>query len=473
MLPRPIHWHEGMFLRPHHFQAAQRLSFHVNGLASKWDLHFNWGVRALEIDTDALANYRLEIRRLKARLPDGTMISIPEDGILPTVNLKPVFEKNQAVTVFLAVPVLRMGHANASNNGGEGARYTLEEAAVEDENTGQDPQPIAFRNFNLRLLLSTQDQAGYEALPLARINKSARAEATPEVDKAYIPPLLACDAWKPMQVEILQALYHRIGKVMEQTALQVVNQGINFGGGAGDTFIFEQLRILNEAYALLGVVAFVPGTHPLPAFTELCRLIGQLAIFDEKNRRTPELPQYDHDDLGGCFYRLLALFNDLLNRGVKTGYEERPFKGAGLRMQVTLEPKWLEPNWQMFIGVQSTLPAQECVTLLTTAGKMDMKCGSSQRVDEIFTYGMQGLRLAHSPTPPRSLPSLEKLIYFQVDRQSQQQEWQEVRNSMTLAIRFNSNLIVGGLEDKRDVRIQTEGAKSTIMSFILYVVPKE
>jgi type VI secretion system protein ImpJ len=476
MLLQPVHWHEGMFLRPHHFQAAQRLSFQLSSLASKWDLHFNWGLRTIQINLDALANFRLEVPTLKARLGDGTLVCIPEDGILPVLNLKDAFDREQTVTVYLAVPVLRLGHANVvTGNNSEGGRFLVQSLDIEDENTGLDPQPMQIRRLNLKLLLSTQEHVGYTVLPIARLEKSSRADAVPQLDPTYIPPILACDAWRGLQVDILQTLYHRFGKVLQVRATQIVNQGITFGaGGQGDALLFEQLRLLNEAYALLSVLAFVPGIHPLPAFMELCRLVGQLAIFDEATRRTPELPQYDHDDLGGCFYRLLLYINDLIGKGGGvSAYEERPFIGAGRRMQVTMEPKWLEPAWQMFVGVQSMLPADECVKLFTTPGKMDMKIGSSQRVDEIFQLGLQGLRFAHASSPPRVLPALATLIYFQVDRQAQQQEWQDVHRSLTLAIRLNENLLIGDIQGQREVRVRTEGGKTTAMQFTLYVVPKD
>ncbi len=479
MLLQPVHWHEGMFLRPHHFQAAQRLTFQLTGLASKWDLHFNWGLREIQLNLDALANYRLEVSQLKARLGEGTHICIPEDGILPVLNLKDVFDREQSVTVFLGVPVLRLGHANvvtgnASSNHSAAGRYLVDSMEIEDENTGLDPQPMQIRRLNLKLLLSNQDHLGYAVLPIARLEKSARAEAVPQLDPTYIPPILACDAWKGLQVDILQTLYHRIGKILQVRATQVVGQSITFGaGGQGDALLLEQLRLLNEAYALLSVLAFVPGIHPLPPFMELCRLVGQLAIFDPSSRRTPELPQYDHDDLGGCYHKLLRLLNDLLGKGPDTaGYEERPFMGAGLRMQVTMEPKWLEPAWQMFVGVQSMLPPDECVKLLTRGG-LDMKIGSSQRVDEIFQLGMQGLRFAHTPEPPRVLPKLNNLVYFQVDRQAQQEEWQAVHKTLSLAVRLNQNRMVGEIQGQREVRIRTEGEKTTSMAFTLYVVPKD
>ncbi len=136
-------------------------------------------------------------------------------------------------------------------------------------------------------------------------------------------------------------------------ANQVVSRGITFDSQAqGDPLIFEQLRELNSAYPTLGILAFAEGVHPFGAYVEMCRLVGQLSIFGA-TRRPPELPRYDHDDLGGCFYRVKQHIDSLLNILIEPEYKERPFIGAGLRMQVALEPAWLESVWQMYVGVQS------------------------------------------------------------------------------------------------------------------------
>ena len=36
------------------------------------------------------------------------------------------------------------------------------------------------------------------------------------------------------------------------------------------------------------------------------------------------------------------------------------------------------------------------------AGQLDMKIGSSEKVDRIFQMGAAGLKFAHQPTPPRT-----------------------------------------------------------------------
>jgi hypothetical protein len=63
-----------MFLRPHHFQAAGRNFADVVRQQIQWDNHYSWGLRSIDIDNDALRNYRFVIHRLRARLRDGTVI---------------------------------------------------------------------------------------------------------------------------------------------------------------------------------------------------------------------------------------------------------------------------------------------------------------------------------------------------------------------------------------------------------------
>lgn len=477
MALRPVHWHEGMFLRPHHFQAASRYQTALVARTEKWNAHYNWGVRSIELDETALSNSRLVIRSLRARLHDGTPVAIPDDTNLPEINLKPAFERETAVMVYLGLPVLHSGRPNVSKNDtADALRYLIETNALEDENTGQNPQDIDVRLLNLRLLLSTDDMQGYETLPLARLIKSAAAEGAPELDLSYVPPLLATDAWKPLNTEVLHKVFDRVGRKLNLLADQIVNRGITFDSQAqGDRKTFEQVRILSEASALFNMLFFAEGVHPFTAYGELCRLVGQLAILGAQ-RRPPDLPRYDHDDLGKCFYTALRHIDDLLNIIEEPIYKERPFIGSGLRMQVSLESSWLEPQWLMFVGMRSPLAAEDAQKLMTKDPRsghgLDMKIGSSERADEIFKLGLPGLRFNYNPKPPRALPSIPGLIYFEVDRASQKEEWARVQQTLTLAIRMNERLIDGNIQGQKRLTIRTSG-QNTWVELTLFVMPQE
>src|SRR5262249_904759 len=106
MTDRAVHWYEGMFLWPQQMQAAERFGLRQLYLSHKWDLYHDWGLREVELDVGALATYRFAVKRLQARLRDGTMVCVPDDGSLAAVELRPAFQRGGDVTIYLAVPRL-------------------------------------------------------------------------------------------------------------------------------------------------------------------------------------------------------------------------------------------------------------------------------------------------------------------------------------------------------------------------------
>jgi type VI secretion system protein ImpJ len=158
--------------------------------------------------------------------------------------------------------------------------------------------------------------------------------------------------------------------------------------------------------------------------------------------------------------------DELLDVVIEPEYKERPFIGAGLRMQVALEPAWLEAGRELFVGVQSQLTAEQTEKLLNRV--LDTKIGISDRVDEIFRLGQAGLKFAYADRPPRALPQRPGLCYFQIDRGEQVQEWDAVKHSLTLAIRLNENLIHGNIQGERVLTINT-GGQTLQLQFLLLV----
>lgn len=471
MTARAVHWHEGMFLRPHHFQALQRHWSYQNQRNDKLDHYYNWGLRSIDLDRDALSNFRFEVHSLAVRLRDGTMVEIPGDGVLPAMELKGLFDEHRSAIVYLALPMMNLAKANVAERGPiDGARYLVDLQELEDENTGVNPQPLSVRLLNFKYLLSTQEKAGYDVIPLARLQKSMRSDAAPELDESYIPPVLACDAWKTLTVGILRNLCDRIGKKIETIATQISARGITLDSrGQGDAALVAQLWELNEAYARMSIWCFSPGVHPFQAYVDLAGLVGRLSFFTATHR-PPDLPKYDHDDLGTCFWTVKRYIDEFLELMVEPAYKERPFVGTGLRMQVAIEPSWLDSAWQMFIGVQSPLPPEELTRLLTVPGQLDMKIGSSERVDAIYRLGQAGLQFSPRPQPPNVLPSLPGLIYFQVRRDQANVEWQNVQRSLALALRLNENRIAGNIQGQRVLNV-TMGPQQTVpLQFTLYVI---
>lgn len=470
MTPRPVHWHEGMFLRPHHFQAADRYTARLVNQTVRAAQWYGWGFLKCKVDPEALGGFRFVVRELEARFRDGTTIVLPDDGPLPDFDLKPHFMGRSTVDVFLAVPKWRSGQPNVPNPAiTNPTRFLVGPLPTEDENTGSNPQTLQYRAPGVRVLLNDDDQSGYEVLPLARLEKTDRAEATPRLSGAFIPPVLVCDAWPVLHAAILQEIYFRLNKKIEVVAGQVVSRGISFDSrNPGDPRRMYKLSVMNEGYSVLTNLAFAPGVHPWEAYIELTRLVGQLSILG-KSARPPEIPRYDHDDPTGCFWTIKRHIDALLE-GDDPTYDERPFVGQGKRMQVELESKWLEAGWHMFLGVRSNLSPDDCVRMLKRPEYLGMKIGSSDRVDQIFMLGQEGLKFQKSTLVPSDLPREPNLAYFDITRESATNEWAHVQKAKTLAIRIQDKSVVGSIDGQRDLTIKTGGSPATF-NFTLYLVP--
>ena len=467
MTHQAVHWGEGLFLRPHHFQAAERYLREEIRLAENWNVPYDYGLRKIEFDADALANWRIVLRACHIRLRDGSHIRFPENADIPPLQLpKNLFEKQSRVMVYLGLPRFRSGHRNANIPGGDpNCRYVIESQEVEDENEPGNPQPIEFRWPHVRLLLDNADLAGYDALPLMRLKRAEAPEAPPQIDPEYIPPVLACDAWPNLQHDILDSICSRMGSRVESLTRQVFDRHVAFESGhREDLELLLQLHSMNIALGYLWNLPHITGLHPLTAYMELCRAVGLLAIF-RAERRFPELPHYDHDDLAQCFYAVKRWLE-----GEEAAPEpiKRPFVGAGLQMQVHLEREWLEPSWAFYIGVQSSLSYREVVDLVR--GDLNMKVGSTRQVDTIFAKAQAGVALQPDPEAPRCLPG-GNWTYFKVDRSTY--AWKDVEETLNLGIRINDTQVDGSIDGASDIRLKLEDGRLVKMTFALFAVPDQ
>ncbi|MEX2559783.1 MAG: type VI secretion system baseplate subunit TssK [Pirellulales bacterium] len=485
----PVHWSEGMFLRPHHFQAADRYWAETLQTSEQWDHQFNYGLRRLEISQEALANSQFQVSMCQARLRDGTLVALGHGEELDRVDLGPAieqmnaalgnlqidlkegFEGEQVIKVYLAVPKLKMGAVNvAPGRDGQLHRFSEVKQSLQDESQGGNDQELGLKSMSVRLLLSTQDLAGYEVLPIAAIQRAGDREATPRLDARYIPPLLAVDAWPGLSRGIVRAIYDIVGNKIKVLSQQVLSRGVTLvSQEPGDLDRLLMLSQLNESYAVLSVLSFAPGVHPFIAYGELVRLVGKLSIFGSE-RAAPEIPRYDHDDLAGIFYWVKQQIELLLGSVRDYEYEQRFFVGQGLGMQVALDAKWLNADWQWYVGVaRGNISEKECQDLLS-AGQLDWKLGSARQVQILFENRAEGLLLVPLARAPRALPATGDWVFYEVSRQNA--AWKDVHETQTLAMRVKDSLIVNrdSLQGQRKLILNYRG-KQAAVQFALFAVP--
>ncbi|MCA9128402.1 MAG: type VI secretion system baseplate subunit TssK [Planctomycetales bacterium] len=454
-----VNWSEGMFLRPQHFQAAERFRDEV--LAENIDFcsPYAYGLQRITISAEALANGSLEFGSLRARWRDGTIICQDETHVERVElgqRLNPKDVGNEPITVYLGLPILQEGQPNvAVGTTGGNQRYVEFRRPADDESTGGNRQEIALRQLNHRILFSHEELAGFDLLPIARLAKSASEDGTYVVDSHYFPPSLATQAW-PELSGIIRSIYDTIGSRIQALSEIAHDKKITFSSQSqGDLEKILLIHALNEAYAELGCLAFAGGVHPMVAYTALCRIVGRCAVFSPE-LTIEQVPKYDHEDLATIFRWALDEIRRLIFSVKEDEYEQRYFVGSGRGMLVQLEPEWFGLEWDWFFGVDPVnIGRDECFQLLKDS--IDWKLGSSDKVEEYMTLRKRGIKLRPVPQVPSALPKRGNWVYFQIRREDD--AWNHVQATQTMAMRVRSEQIANldSLEGARRLRLSIDG----------------
>ena len=482
----PVHWSEGLFLRPHHFQALERSWSEQSSASTFASDPCSYGVVSVEIDSTALANRQIQLRSCRARMRDGTIVWLEQGGEPDRLNLGQAsaavemlsaaladpLQQVDTVRIYLAVPRYDPVSANVAPPGAaDRSRNLLVRQPVQDETAGGNDQEIEFRRLNVTLKVSTEDLSGFELLPIAQVRRAGNRETAPEIDSDYFPPMLSIDAWRPLGLDVVRGVYDMVSRKVEVLSAQATSRQVGFSSSEpGDLDRLMMLSKLLEARSVLRVIAFAAGIHPRTAYAELCRVAGQLAVF-EPQRTMEELPAYDHDDLAGIFREVKRRIEAMINRVASLEYEQRYFLGSGPAiLAVSLEPKWLRSDWQMYVGVmRGELSEEECHRLLSGNAHLDWKLGSGDEVDRLFKLGLPGLELHQPDRSPRALPANSGWLFFKIGTDTPAYKSVQVTQSLAIRVRDTSILNSNELAGRRRLEVTYE-SRVVALEFALFAV---
>lgn len=466
-------WTNGVFLRPHHFQASERYWEGWGVTQQRFDHPFGYGLHALQISKESLAQGVVEISGLQARLKDGTVIREQDSDVhrIPLETQRARLQGGEPLTLYLALPALREGQANvAAGPDVTGGIFRYREHALEvaDENSGGDRQTLRVRVPNFRFMLSTDDRGGFETIPIARLRCDTSRDQVLTIDPDYFPPALNLQAWPPL-ARIVRRTYDEICSRMQTVGRQVRDKRISFSSrNQGDLELLLLLHALNESAGELAASLTAPGPHPLDAYETLCRIVGRVSVFGER-RELQQPPHYDHDDLEPRFRWAYEQIHRLIFSLREDEYYQRFFVGAGKGMRVALEPEWFGREWDWFFGVYPiNLSQEECKNLLK---QIQWVLGSGSRVDGLFARRGMGVTMRRVQNRPRMLPDTGNWLYFAIARDNA--EWNQVEIDKTLAMRIKQEQIANleQLDGQQRLKLAV-GNRTYGLEFAIFAVPK-
>lgn len=413
-----INWGEGMFLRPHHLQQAWRSSKAIMNEEITVARPYAWGIHELDISEAELESNVFSIRSCNLRMKDGTRIVAPDNAEFEPRDFKKALDAaDGSLDVFIGLP-LRMDrepntHMLYEEEVMHARRYRASILEYVDENTGDNEQQIEVRRLSPKILFANEEMAGYEIMKIVQIVRSGFDDNKPVISPEFIPPLLDMAGW-PALYDAVRDIYHQLFAKNRSLISQVAGRKIAFGSeGVGGPEAMLKLNITNQYVAFLRQFTGTPRLHPFDVFVELCRFAGDLAIFDA-TRTMPDLPIYDHDDIGRCYNELLAVLERFINNLLPTTFIRRRFEPVANRLEVGLEDTWLIPGVEFYLGIESEHDIE-----VIDREQSYLKMASPEDLDRLINRRLPGLMGRRVHRVPLGLPDRVNIHYFRVRREGE------------------------------------------------------
>ncbi len=432
-----VHWHEGLFLQPHHLQELQRQSLERGASERRLSWAHPYGVIESRVSGDALENLTVRFDRLRAVMPSGLEVDVPGNAELPTLEIKRVFQASTApFTVSLAAPLWQASRANTVEYaaGADDPRvkrlWRVAEVERPDENTGENVQPVMVRKVNARLVTDADDTTDMEVLPLIRVVHGVGEEAgIPRADASFVPPCLVLSG-----STLLRNTVRDLGNQVEASRKDLVNQMTRAGWSPENIrgVQFEQmlrLRTLNRFAAVLPALAAAPGATPFGVSVAMRECLGELAAL-YPDRDPFDAARYDHDNPAVSILDLDKKIRGLLRGAVQRRYLEIKFKTeAGVLAAALGEEHFTQPN-EYFLAFKTKEDPTVLARLVEDADKFKLMPKSMVKLN-IF-----GVKLAEERHPPLELPSHAGLHYFRLVRAESAKMWERVQQEKSVAVRW-------------------------------------
>ena len=420
-----VAWREGMFLRPQHFQAQDRFVETFVSARHDWALPYSWGFSEVEIDTALAELGQFAIKSAKGIMPDGTPFSIPGDQ--PPPEPMTVSAQTRDATIYITLPPRQSGAVEFtdSEEGSVDSRFKVDETRISDNfSSDRAIEAIETGAPNLRFGMTPDQIDGRLLLGVARVREVSGKKLI--FDDRYIAPSL--DIRASRRRSELTDLIGRGEQMVGELALRAAETT----EGGQDTYrAFLLLQSLNRWSAILGHVATMPSIHPERLFENLVGMAGEISTLTRKERRPPTLPEYDHENLSGCFDPVIDLLQTLLSGEFDRSVEPLDLqpRGPGSYMHVIKNRTLLKQSY-VYLAVADKTKAMEDIRKRFPSV---CKIGPNTRMQELVSNQLKsGIKLRHTTTPPTQLHVLPGYVYFELDRGAS--DWDEVYDAPALGL---------------------------------------
>ena len=411
-------WHEGLFIRPQHFQQQERywsdqLHQRVTALGN-----FSYGVLQLQLSQEHLSIGQLALVQGCALFADGSFCRFPDEDAIPAPLVLPSDTRANQV-IYLTLALDNPGPAARENRYQQHAHPMVDrqaQSAVAVEVSLQRLQP--------GLQLEDQGSASQTRIPIARL-LGHRSDGSLLLDPDFMPCGLVVHAIPTLQralIEITGLLTTRACSLSQRVAAPRQQEITEWHD-------FLLLQLLQRYQLLLQHLQQLPQLHPERLFSTLLQLHAELATLMTESRQPSAITSYQHQDPGSCFIPLLNAIRTALGTMVTPRALALPLQAAafGIRLASLHEVATLGPI-TLVLAVKAQLPVEQ----LQQQFPVQSKIADPEQIRELIALQLPGVPLRHLPVAPRHLPYHAGFSYFQLDQQLP--EWAQLTRNSQLAL---------------------------------------
>lgn len=441
-----IHWNEGLFLQPQHFQIFQRQVMTAINLERNIQHAFAFGVLELRICDDSLANKRVRFDKLSAVMPSGSYVELGENLTLDVIDIRERFsKKNESFVIYLGIPVYQPERANTvpARSTQEAAKkflYHVTETDVPDENSGLSSKAVEFLAINGRILMEGDNFDGFEVIPLVRIMQGVGENlGQPRLAPEFCGPSLTLKAYA--------ALHRVVGQLQEQVSAsrkdifrKFKSRGFNREQVQSSHLdLMLRSRTLMSYDAILTEMVNSGIVHPQDVFVALKCLYGELLCLNpDFGSEGPDvdpytaLEDYDHNNPFLAIRMLAKKIKEVLGDVVIPDYLEVQFQRMDDHYAVTFEDRHFTQSNHFFIGIESkAMLPQDLIRLVEDIDVFKFVPGSMRK------KVLRGVRLKEETHVPHILPRKSYLYYFRVIPGGQGTAWNKIEKEKQAIIEWN------------------------------------
>ncbi len=423
-----VHWKEGLFLRPHHFQQNDRYHEHLLEARVRSISPYPWGFSAIEVDRDLAQQGKFALRRASGVMPDGTPFDMPADCPLPAPIDIPENANKQLVWLSLPMATSNAREVDEPNSESASRYLGAVETFIDSTSALRIEEEVDIATPRLALELRKTPKPGYVSIGIARILE-IRDKAV-LLDDAYVPPVLTCSTHATVDGWVDRVLGWMDNKV-EELARYAADPSAGGGLQSVDYFV---LQLLNHHMPVLKHYRRSRYIHPERLFEELLRVVGELATYSSQERKAKDYPPYDHDNLEETFAPVIRDIQAYLSvsfgrRAIRLEIIER----APNAFVSTIRDRSLFRTANLILEVSARRPLTEIQSQFPHL----FKIGPNTKMSEIVHAHLPGVGLVHLPTPPPQIRAIADHVYFLFDRNSAL--WPEFSSASAIGMHFSGD----------------------------------